>query len=67
MSAPTREQLVNFVAVSAFGPGAGAFERLTVEALLEVPSVREVWLSRHRELQAALSSGDATRPTGDKE
>jgi hypothetical protein len=52
---PTLDQLVNFVCVSVFGTVLHGAARAAVEAILETPSVREVWLARHRALQEAAS------------
>ena len=43
----------NFACVMAVGPGYSKADRETVAGILAIPSFKEVWRERHRQMQEA--------------
>lgn len=49
---PTDEQLVNFICVTVFGPGATKAEKDVAGFLLiSQAGFKDIWLARHKEFQ----------------
>lgn len=49
---PTDEQLVNFICVTSFGPGATQAEKEVAAFLLTSQAgFKDIWLARHKEFQ----------------